>query len=286
MGFFDGLESLGLGGLGKVDIYAEEEAEKKKEEKKVAAPKKHEEKDFLLDKEFECPVCSKKFKQRTMRPGKAKLLNQDRILRPIFDGIDSTKYDVILCPFCGYAVVSRYYAALAKPHRQLIKDNISANFRAMSTDLPETIEYEEAFTRYKLALLNAVVRQGKSSEKAFICLKTAWLLRAWLENLDEDSIEGKKLILSCKTQEKEYLKNALEGFMKARTTEPAPYAGMNEQTLDYLIGALCVETGEHLQDGSRVLAAVLSSASAGEKLKDRAREALLELRKEMKDEQA
>ncbi|MBR3525149.1 MAG: DUF2225 domain-containing protein [Lachnospiraceae bacterium] len=286
MGLFDGLESMGLGGLGSVDIYAEEPQQKEKKVEETVQVREVREADFLLTKEFECHICARKFKQRTMRPGKAKLLSQDSILRPVFDGIDSTKYDVILCPYCGYAVLTRYYAALAKPHKQLIKDNISANFKQMPATVKDEITYEEAFQRYKLALLNAVVRQGKNSEKGFICLKTAWLLRAWMEKTDTESLEGKKLLQQLKPQEKEYMVNALEGFIKARGQEPPPYAGMNEVTLDYLIGALSAETGERLQDGGRMLASVLGSNSAGEKLKERAREVLEVLKNKMKEEQA
>ncbi len=285
MGLFDGLESMGLGGLGQVELYSEEQQEKEKKAEEIAPVKEVRESDFLLTKEFECHICGKKFKQRTMRPGKAKLISQDRILRPVFDGVDSTKYDVILCPYCGYAVLTRYYAALAKPHKQLIKDNISANFKQMPTVVKDELSYEEAFQRYKLALLNAVVRQGKNSEKAFICLKTAWLLRGWMEKADTESLEGKKLLQQLKPQEKEYMVNALEGFIKARGQEPPPYAGMNEVSLDYLIGALSAETGERLNDGGRMLASVLASNSAGDKLKERARDVLELLKKQMKEEQ-
>ncbi len=284
MGLFDGLESMGLGGLGKVELYSEELPEKEKKEEVAEPVHVVHESDFLLTKEFECFVCAKHFKQRTMRPGKAKLVSQDSILRPSYDWVDPVKYDVILCPYCGYAVLSRYYGALAKPHKQLIKDNISANFKQLPTTVPDEISYEEAFSRYKLALLNAVVRQGKNSEKGFICLKTAWLLRGWMASADEESLEGKKLLQQLKPQEKEYMVNALEGFIKARGQEPPPYAGMNEVSLDYLIGALSAETGERLNDGGRMLTSVLASNSAGEKLKERARDVLEVLKKQLKEE--
>ena len=50
MGLFDGLESMGLGGLGKVELYSEEPAEKEKKEEKVEPVRVVHESDFLLTK--------------------------------------------------------------------------------------------------------------------------------------------------------------------------------------------------------------------------------------------
>ncbi|MCR5251695.1 MAG: DUF2225 domain-containing protein [Lachnospiraceae bacterium] len=282
MGLLDGLEKFGFGGLDKVDIY--EEAPKEKKEVKPEVKPEHvvEERDFLIDKEYECHVCNRKFKQRIVRPNRAKLAGQDRDLRPVYNGIDTLKYDVILCPYCGYSVLQTFYAALAKPHRQLIRENISANFKPMPDKVPEVIRYEEAATRYKLALFNAVVRQGKSSEKAMICLKTGWLMRGWADSLEGNTEEEQERISDCKKQERENLKSALEGFIKARATEQAPYAGMKESTLDYIIGALCVELNERLEDGARMLQTVAMSTSAGAIQKERAREMLEEIRNRLK----
>ena len=282
MGLLDGLEKLGLGGLEKVDIYEEPPKEKKEEKPAPKLERVIEETDFLIDKEYECYVCSKHFKQRVVRPNRAKLVSQDRDLRPIYNGIDTLKYDVILCPYCGYAVLVNFYAALAKPHRQLIKDNISANFKPMQDAVPEVIRYEDAITRYKLALLNAVVRQGKSSEKALICLKAGWLMRGWAESIKGTSYEEQEQIDECKKQERENLKNALEGFIKARATEQPPYAGMKESTLDLIIAGLCLDLNERYEDGARVLQSVLMSTSAGTVQKERAREMLEEFRNRLK----
>ena len=61
---------------------------------------------------------------------------------------------------------------------------ISANFRP-HTEYKELYTYDEALERYKVALANAIVKLAKPSEKAYICLKTAWLLRGKGEKLDK-----------------------------------------------------------------------------------------------------
>ncbi|MBR1471337.1 MAG: DUF2225 domain-containing protein [Lachnospiraceae bacterium] len=282
MGLLDGLEGFGLGGLKGMKLY-EDPQEEKKEPEPEPEEKKPEEKDFLMDKEYECQVCGKKTKQRIVRTGKAKMKSQDMDLRPVFEELDVIKYDVVVCPFCGYAVLARYYAPMAKPHRQMIREKISANFKQMPTFLPQTISYEDAVTRYKLALLNAVVRQAKNSEKAFICLKSAWLLRGMRYDADIETSEGRARAMQCKKQELEYLINAQEGFLKARSTEPFPIAGMDENTLDYLISALCLETNRNLPDAVKLLGGLLTAKNASKNIKDRAEDMLERIKGQMRD---
>lgn len=104
---FSGLESMGLGGLSNVRIYDEEKQDSQKGSAEAA---KHvvTEEDFLFDKKMQCPVCDKEFKSKTVKTGKPRLLGSDSDLRPKYSGIDSIKYDAIVCPNCGYAALSRF----------------------------------------------------------------------------------------------------------------------------------------------------------------------------------
>ena len=145
MGMLDGLEALGLGNLKNIEgIYDEAPAEE--QAATVEAPKKKEEKDFLLDKEYECPVCLRKFKQRVARTT-LRCVGHDVDLRPLYDGIDVAKYDVIFCPDCGFAVLNRYFAPLAPTHRKLLTENIRRKFKPQDRTVPETISYEDAAVR-------------------------------------------------------------------------------------------------------------------------------------------
>ncbi|MCR5208793.1 MAG: DUF2225 domain-containing protein [Lachnospiraceae bacterium] len=288
MGLLDGLSSLGFGETEKISLFEEEKKEPAK--KKPVEEKKPEikEEDFLYDKSFECPVCSHSFKQRAVRSNQARLLKEDMDLRPVYNGIDVNKYDVVACPQCGYASLTRFHGSLAKPFRDLIRQNISTKF----TSLPPTgavMSYEDAFTRYKLSLLNAVVRKGKNSEKAFICLKTAWLLRSMQESVVADeklsTDEKKEKVKQLKAQEIEYLRNAHEGFVKARTNETPPYAGgMNTVTMDYLIGAIACEAGVAYRDAARVLEEVAINPQAGKHIKDNAVELIAILKQKLNEQ--
>ena len=78
-------------------------------------------------------------------------------------GVDSLKYDAILCPKCGYAALNRYFNFVMSSQAKNIKEKISANFH-YQPEAGKIYTYDDALTRHKMALLNTVVKNGKSSE--------------------------------------------------------------------------------------------------------------------------
>lgn len=273
-GLLSGLSRLGLGSLENMDLYEkpkkEDEKEKEKAaEAKAALPTFHEQ-DFLFNKSHNCPVCDKEFKVKTVKVGRVRLAGSDMDLRPKYEYMDTLKYDVIVCPRCGYAALSRYFKFLTTPQAKLIKEKISANFKPRDDDKKEIFTYEEALDRYKLALANAIVKMAKPSEKAYICLKTAWLLRGKGENLDKADPEYTKKKKKVDDEEKEFLKSALDGFLTARQSESFPMCGMDESTVDYLI-AVTAAKFEQYDLATKMIGSVLTSNGANTRMKDRAR---------------
>ena len=61
-------------------------------------PRNLQETDYIFDKTYVCPVCDNEFKSKTVKAGKVHLIGADTDLRPKYKGIDSLKYDAILCP--------------------------------------------------------------------------------------------------------------------------------------------------------------------------------------------
>lgn len=279
-GLLSGLGKLGLKNLEDMDLY---EAEKKPEEVaavKPAAPVVQET-DFLFDKSYECTICDGKIKARTMKAGKAKLLRADTDLRPVYENIEPIKYDVITCPHCGYAALTRYFKGLTASQMKAIKETISASFQPVNEE-KDTYTYEEALDRYKLCLANAIVKHAKASEKAYICLKTGWLLRSMRENLDKEAEDFDKKAAELKEQEDEFIKNALEGFLAARQSESYPMCGMDEITMEYLIAALAMES-DQFDVASRIISSILVSPSATTRMKDKARDLKEALMAKMKE---
>lgn len=279
-GLLSGLADLGLGNLENADIFAEEEIRiNKKEEKKVVP--KIEEKDLVYDRTFECPVCDRNFSAKIMKTGRAKLMGTDQDLRPRYEGIDAVKYDVTMCPNCGYAALTRYFGSMSSGQIRLIKENICRNIKLHTFPAGETYSYEEAIERYKVCLANAVVKHAKASEKAYICLKNAWLLRGYRESLVEAGEGNKSQIEELKQQENAFLKNALNGFLEARQRESFPIAGMDEMTMDYLLAVLAMYFEDYDMAG-KLVAGILVSPSANARIKDKARdlkEQIMEIRK-------
>lgn len=268
-GLLDGLGAMGLKNLEGMDLY-EKPAAKETEKKQAAAPVVKET-DFLFDKGFDCPVCDKKIKVRTIRAGRARMIRSDLDLRPVYENIEPLKYDPVICPNCGYSALARFFPTITQNQIKEIRENISKAFQATIAD-QEVYSYEEALYRYKLCLANAIVKHAKASEKAYICLKAGWLLRSWQESLAADKTpENEKKCGELKAQEREFLKNAMDGFLAARQSEGYPMCGMDETTVEFLVAVLAMEYGE-LDLASRIISTIITSPSANARMKDKARD--------------
>lgn len=282
-GLLSGLEQFGLKNLENMNLYEKPKKAENGEDGKSAAPVVQEQ-DFLFDKSYTCPICEKEFKARTVKIGKARLIGSDLDLRPKYEQVDLLKYDVIMCPACGYAALSRFFKYVTSPQAKNIKAAISASFKPQQ-EQKEIYTYDEALERYKMALVNAIVKQAKSSEKAYICLKTAWLLRGKAEHLDKSLPDYEAQKKQCEDQENEFLRNALEGFLAARQTEGYPMCGMDEPTVDYLIAVTAMRF-EQYDVSSRLITGILTSSNANPRMKDKARDIKEMLMKKIKEKNA
>ena len=281
-GLLSGLEQFGLTNLENMDLYEKPKKVEKDEQGKPVPVMQ--EQDFLFDKSFTCPICDREFKSRTVKIGKAKLAGSDLDLRPRYEQIDLLKYDIIMCPYCGYAALSRFFKFLTSPQAKNIQKTISATFKPQK-ETKEIYTYDEALERYKLTLANAIVKQAKSSEKAYICLKTAWLLRGKAEHLDKNLPDYEEQKKQCEDEENEFLRNALEGFLAARQTESFPMCGMDEPTVDYLISVTAMRF-EQYDVASRLITGLLTSPGANPRMKDKARDVKEMLMKKIKEKNA
>lgn len=267
---FTGLESMGLGGLSNIKIYDDEKKEQGKDGSGKEPVHVVSEADYIFEKKIQCPVCDSEFKSKTVKTGKPRLIGSDSDLRPKYSGIDSIKYDAIVCPNCGYAALSRYFGYMTSAQAKLIEDNVSSQFRK----LPESgnvFTYDEAINRHKLALFNAIVKKAHSSEKAYTCLKIAWLYRGKRENLDMSRADAQAVKKECEQKEREMISNAFEGFVTSRASEEFPICGMDEATFDYLLADLAAKLGKY-DISAKLASGVIVSRTANSKIKERARD--------------
>ncbi len=264
---FAGLESLGLKIKKDINVFEQDKKEERQAAQGETKPKEISEESLLFDKAHKCPVCDSEFKCKMVRTGKAKLVSQDMDLRPKYQGIDPLKYDAILCPVCGYASLNRYFNFVMSSQAKQIKEQISSTFKYTSEN-GKTYSYDEAITRHKMALLNTVVKRGKVSERAYTCLKLAWLFRGKREVMmqGEYSKEEAKALYE---EEKECLKNAHEGFVAAFSQEEFPMCGMDQYTVTFLVAELSRRIGEY-EEAKRWVSKVLVARDANRRIKDKA----------------
>ncbi|MEE1078107.1 MAG: DUF2225 domain-containing protein [Agathobacter sp.] len=275
MSLLSGLEKFGLDEM-KMDNLFEESTTKKvvieTGETKVLPP---EEKDFLLMKSIRCPVCDAVFRSRMVKAGRAKRLESDKDLRPRFQYIDTNKYDVSSCPNCGYTAINRYFPHLSQVQVKMMEETVRSKFKSSPIDLHEEVsayDYDTAIERYKLALYCTLVKKGQTSEKAYECLKLAWLYRGKREELlekDPEQKDSKELIAQCEKDELTYYTQAFEGFQKAISSENYPMAGMDQSTVDMLVASMAMRLGKY-DVASRFVSGILVSQAANRNIKNKA----------------
>lgn len=272
MNLFSGLEKFGLNPTESMNLFEEEKKENvKKAEGQKVEEKIPSEEEFILEKSVRCKVCDNVFKTKMIKNGRVKRLEPDKDLRPRFQYIDTLKYDITSCPKCGYTAMNRYFDQLSSAQIKLIRENISSQFHKNEEADAPVYSYDVAIDRHKLALVNTMVKKGKDSEKAYTCLKIAWLLRGKGETMPENTPEEKQLKEECKKEEEAFYQQAYEGFMKATAKEMYPMCGMEQSTVDYLISYMSYHFGKN-ETASKFLASVITSAGASRRMKDMALE--------------
>lgn len=278
MGLFSDMAKLGLGKYENKDIYEEKKAAEAKE-KVVAAPVVKVEEDFLYDKHYVCPVCDLSFTSKCVKAGRVKAIGKDTDLRPYYEQLDPLKYDAISCDKCGYSAIIRYWGKISTRQAKEIKQEIGYSFKGLDTDMSK-FSYDDAITRYKLAVITSIVKNAKNSEKAYTCLKLAWVIRGKIKSLDKNDPAIKDLA----ADEMECIVNAYQGFVEAISLEPFPIAGMDENTLKYILADLARRQKKY-EEAARFISAVLQSRGATARLKDEALKLKEMIREEMRRQQ-
>ena len=221
---FDSLSNLGLGDLGSIPLYASAETPG---QKAVEVTKQSTPEDYLFERKVECPVCYKQILIPSVKISGIRVLERDSDFMLYYGEPNPTFYEAWVCTACGYAALSSRFTALTDKQKKQIRDAISSRWNPDKT-YPLLHTADIAIEKHQLALLNTVVKSGKDSEKAMICLKIAWLYR-----LKKDS-----------PNELKFMDQALRGFIKALENEFAPIAGLDEPSLEYLIGELFRRLGD------------------------------------------
>lgn len=215
-------------------------------------------KDYIYEKKFTCPVCHYETTSNVVKEKKIRIDTVEFDLHLKCTPIDPTYYDIVICSHCGYSATKNSFKYLHERQAKLVLENISPSFKNVT--YPDELTVDMAIDRYKLALLNSMVKQGKSGEKAYICMKICWLYRI---KGDDDSL-------------KKFAHLAIVGYKNALAQENLPIMGLSDNTIMYIMAAFSKVINEY--DGAlKILSDVIISKTASERLKDRARDLKTEL---------
>lgn len=283
-----GLAKFGLDEGAANNLFEDDNVIKKQNEdgsitREIAIPKEEE---FLLLKMVRCPICDAAFRTIQIKSGRAKRKEPDLDLRPCFEYIDVNKYDVASCPKCGFTALHRFCGPLPSVQLRFIKEGVCDKFKTPPTkEITEikTYTYDESLELLKLALYTSVVKKAKNSEKAYTCLKIAWVLRGKIEELAKDKEKNKDAIVAAQKEYMTFYTQAYDGFMKAMSSESYPLCGMDANTVDLLIAAMAFNLGKYDQ-ASRFVSSLIVSRNAGSNIKNRAHELKIKILDKMKEQ--
>ena len=203
-------------------------------------------------KSLQCPLCQKSFKEPSVRSSSSRIDKKDSDFFIYYKGINPYFYDVWQCSCCGYTALKADFLDLKEHQKESILRKITTKWNARTYNLPYNAE--TAIERYKLALVNAVAMGSKSSTKAMLLLKIAWMHR-----------------LTASPLEEHFLKEALTTFKIAYNSEDTPFYGMDEHTLKYLIGELHRRL-DYKDEALKWFGEVITCYTAPQKIKDLARD--------------
>lgn len=222
---FEELKEVGFENLDKVELFPPKV--ESKDQMKGKEPKRYSVDEVLYDKTFVCPVCGKTFKNKAIRSGKNRLLTVDIDLKANYDIVNPLLYECIVCENCGYAALSKAFNSVSTSQIGWIREQICSKYK--EHHYPAFLTPKDAILRYKLVLLNAFVKKAKDGEKAYICLKIAWVYRDMQE----------------KAKEELFLQHALTGFENAYNTERFPIFELGELTTAYIISNIYLRMGRY-----------------------------------------
>ena len=179
----------------------------------------------LYDKKVDCPVCSNKFTTKKVRTSRLRLLKRDEDFLSYYNVENPLKYNIFVCPNCGYANYENKFHEINKEEIDLIKEDILPKWK--KRDFGGVRDTGKAIETYKLALINSTTINCTKLQIGNICLNLAWLYR-----MIEDSEEARFLIL------------ARDNFINAYNMESLAGTNTDDGKLSYLIGELSRRIGD------------------------------------------
>lgn len=229
-----------------------------------------EEKKYVFTKKIDCTNCGTQFNDLRILNSKLRRKEPDLDLRPRFQFVDTLKYGITACPYCGFAAPIKNFERLPSLQQKRIREKVTSQFMQRQPLTGETIDYATAMGQYELALVCAMVMEVALSEQAYLCLQLSWLIRGRLEEADaEPGLLDEEMYLQLKEKQERYYRQAYDLFSKALTQENFPICGMDQHTFDYLLAVLSFHFKEY-DIATRYCGNIVQSKGVNAKIKDKA----------------
>jgi len=188
-----------------------------------------EEKDLsiLYTKKFTCPICEQSFESMKLRESWLKVDRYESDLNALYNGIQPSFYQVLVCPFCGYSAVESKYQKLKPAQKEQISKAIMGKWSGKSYGEERTLD--EAIVTWMLALRIAELGHFSNVELGMYSLIVARLFR----------LKGDK------ESEMRFTKTSRDKLIEAYSEdEYGGFPAMHEGNTTYLIGELSRRIGD------------------------------------------
>lgn len=104
----------------------------------------------LYDKEMVCSCCKGKFITKKVRNSRLRLVKRDEDFLNHYKTENPIKYNIFVCPNCGYAAYENKYESIKQDEINIIQKNITLNW--VQRDFGQVRSKQQAIETYKLAL--------------------------------------------------------------------------------------------------------------------------------------
>lgn len=229
-----------------------------------------EEKKYVYVKKIKCTNCEAQFNDLRILNSKLRRKEPDSDLRPRFQFIDSLKYGVTSCPYCGFTTPIKNFERLSSLQQKRIREKVTSQFMQREPLSGEIMDYATAMAQYELALICAMAMEVDLSEQAYLCLQLSWLIRGRLEEADaEPGLLDEDTYRQLQEKQERFYRQAYDSLSKAATKENFPICGMDQNTFDYLLAVMSFHFKEY-DLATRYCGNVVQTRGVSSKLKDKA----------------
>ncbi len=211
-------------------------------------------------RDLTCPNCNKSFKMPAPRYNRIRLKDTYENLRAEYEGTEPVYYEVVFCPHCGYSRLKANFEKLNDKHRKAFKMEIGSKYRQRPNEI--AINGQQAMDRYKMGLITAKAMQLPASEFAVLNYKLSWVNQ----------------VLGDKVGYIQNVSNSYKWFEKALAEENFPVLSIDNDTVEYLMSVFAKDIGDYAT-ALKHCGVVLTSATASERLKNRARDLKVDITK-------